>query len=102
MAQKTYYLSAASTFLLKSGPGTVYGYTIGDPAAGGTVIVADLLNAGAAPHNNIPSTYGPSVMSVVKFPASPQPLSVPLYGRPFSNGLTVSITSTQGVTIHYD
>lgn len=99
---KTYFLSAASTYLLKSGPGTVYGYTVGDPAAGGTVVVADLLNAGATPHINIPSTFGPALISSVKFPASPQPVSISTFGRSFTDGLTVAITSTQGISIHYE
>lgn len=102
MASKTYYFSAASTFLAKSGPGTVYGFTVGDPAAGGTVVVTDLLDVGAAPNLAVPSTLGPNVIGFVKFPASPQPLSVDLHGRPFSNGLSVSVTSTQGVVVHYD
>jgi len=102
MPAKTVYYSAASTFLAKSGQGTVYGFTVGDPAAGGTVVIADLLNAGANPNLGIPSTFGPAVISVVKFPASPQPVSVSTFGKSFTDGLTVSIASTQGVHVYFD
>ncbi len=96
------YFSTASTFLAKRGPGTVYGYQIGAPAAGGTVVIADLVDAGAAPNLGVPSTYGPNVISATTLPASPQPLDVFLHGRRFNSGLTVSITSTQTVTVHFD
>ena len=102
MSQKSAYYSAASTFLVKAGPGTVYDLLIGDPAAGGTVVIADLLNAGASPNLGIPSTFGPAVISVVKFPASPQPVSVSTFGKSFTDGLTVSIASTQGVHVYFD
>lgn len=102
MASKTYFFSAASTYLAKSGTGTVYGFQVGDPAAGGSVVISDLLNAGAAPNLAVASTFGPSIIGHVKFPASPQPIDVNLHGRRFTDGLTVSITSTQGVLVHYD
>lgn len=101
MAQSTVTYSAASTFLAKRGPGTVYGYTVGSPAAGGTVVLADLLDLGAAPNFGIPSTFGPNVISQVILPASPQPLDIPTYGRRFSN-LTVAFSSTQTVTVFFD
>lgn len=102
MAQSKAFYSVASSFLVKSGAGTVYGYHIGDPAAGGTVAVADLLNVGAVPNLGIPSTFGPGLIAHTKFPASPQPLTVDLHGRSFTDGLSVSISSTQSVTVFYD
>lgn len=102
MSSRTVTYSAASTFLAKSGSGTVYGYTIGIPAAGGTVVIADLLNLGAVPNLGIPSTIGPGLISLVTLPASPQPLDISTYGRKFTDGLTVSITSTQMVSVFFD
>lgn len=102
MASRTVTYSAASTFLAKSGTGTVYGYTVGSPAAGGTVVIADLLNLGAVPNFGIPSTFGPQVISQVIFPASPQPSDFTTYGRKFTDGLTVAISSTQTVSVHFD
>ena len=95
--------SATSTWLIKSGTGTVYGYTVGNPASGGSVVVADLLDAGATPNLGIPSTFGPGLISSVgPFPASSAPLDVSTYGRRLTNGLTVSLTSTTSVFVHYD
>jgi hypothetical protein len=103
MAQSSQTFSAASTFTVKSAGGTVYGLTLASPAAGGTVVVADLANLASNPPNmGIPSTFGPNLITAITLPASPQPLDIPLYGRRLSNGLLLSITSTQTVTVFYD
>ena len=95
--------SATSTWLLKSGPGTVYGYTVGTPAAGGTVVVTDLIDVGANPNLGVPSTIGPGLISFAgPFAASLGPVSIPTHGQVFSTGLSLSLTSTVGVVVHYD
>ena len=102
MPARTVTYSAASSFLAKSGPGTVYGFTVGDPAAGGTVVVADLLDVGANPNFAVASTFGPNVIGMVKFPANPQPVTFSTFGRQFSAGLSVAIASTQQVSVYFD
>ena len=95
--------SATSTWLAKSGPGTFYGVTVANAATGGTVVVADLLNVGANPNMGIPSTFGPNILIAAgPFPANTWPLEFNGQGRPFSNGLSVSLTSTVGVVVHFD
>ena len=98
------YFATASTFTAKRGPGTVYGLTIGTPTAGGTVVIADLADLAANPPNmGIPSTFGPNVITAFgPWAASPQPVDVSTQGRAFTNGLLVSVTSTQTVTLHFD
>lgn len=98
------YFATSSTYTVKRGPGTAYGLTIGTPIAGGTVVVADLADLAVNPPNlGIPSTFGPSVItSFGPWAASPQPADVSLQGRSFSNGLLISVTSTQTVTVHFD
>lgn len=99
MANSVTYFSTSSTFLAKRGSGTLYGLTV-SPTAGGTVLVADLIDAGT-PNLGVPSTVANPIVSVT-FGSSPLPLDIPLYGRRFSTGLTVSISSTQTVTAHFD
>lgn len=95
--------SATSTWLLKAGAGTVYGITVGNPATGGSVVVADLLDAGATPNLGLPSTFGPGLIAVSQsFPANTPPFTLNTSGYHFVNGLTVSLTSTVGVTVQFD
>lgn len=99
---KTAFFAAASTFLVKRGPGTLFGLNI-NPAAGGTVFAADLVDAGAVPNLGIPSSYSPTNLLVAgPFPAAPNPVSMSGFGASFASGLTLSISSTTTVSVEYD
>jgi hypothetical protein len=95
-------LSTASTHNVFRGDGTYYGMSI-SPAAGGTIVLADLADAGAtAPNINNPVGISGAFEAYGPFAASPPPDSVRGYGTRIANGLTVAFTSTMRVTVYYD
>ena len=92
------YFSTASTHNVFRGQGTYYGFSV-NPVAGGTVVIADLADAGATVDiHSVAST----VESYGTFPASPVPVNVPAPGVHLQHGLTVAFTSTMKVTAYYD
>lgn len=97
-------LSAPSTYLLATGAGSYYGLNI-SPAAGGTVVIADTVDIGATPEMSTPSTAGnvPGAMVVLgPWPANPSPAYIESERMPFTDGLSISYTSTVAMTVHYD
>jgi hypothetical protein len=101
MAQATLY-STASTYSVFTGTGTYYGITA-SRAAGGTVAIADLLDAGATPLdlNDAASITG---VKVVLGPAAAASNAsfVGGAGVQITDGLTLAFTSTPNITVHYD
>lgn len=91
-------LSAASTHFISTG--TYYGLTVA-PAAGGTVVVADLVDAGHKPNIATSSTWG-GVINDFHFVAAGNPAHIDAHGTKVVNGLTVAYTSTRSVTLFHD
>src|SRR3990167_5475363 len=101
MALATFF-STASTHNLFRGDGTYYGVSV-SPAAGGTVVLADLADAGATALNlNDPAGISGVFEAYGVFPASPSPFSLEGHGTALRNGLTLAFTSTMKVTVYYD
>jgi hypothetical protein len=101
MAQAT-LLSTASTHNIFRGDGTYYGMTV-TPAAGGTVVLMDIADAGATAVNiNSPAAALNPFVYFGQFPSSPPPASITGYGVRIANGLTCSFTSSMKVTVYYD
>jgi hypothetical protein len=71
-----------------------------NPVQGGTVVIADLADAGA-PAVNIHSTAS-TVETYGSFPASPPPANILAPGVRIQNGLTVAFTSAMKVTVFHD
>jgi hypothetical protein len=101
MAQAT-LLSSASTHSVFTGTGTYYGITA-SRGAGGTVVVADLLDAGATALDlNDPSGISGALLALGPAAAAVPADFVGGAGVQITNGLTVSYTSTTNVTVHFD
>lgn len=99
---KSAFLSVASTHNVMRRTGTFYGLTL-TPAAGSTVIVADLANQGATgPNFNAPTGVTGVFEVLGPWPADGVPRTYRAFGKQVSAGLTVAYTSTTYITVHYD
>jgi len=95
------FLSTASTHNVFRGDGTYYGMSV-SPAAGGTVILADLADAGAPGLNlNAPAGISGIFEAYGVFPASPPPATLDGHGLGISDGLTLAFSSTMKITVYY-
>lgn len=90
-------LSAASTYRIPNA-NTFYGISLA-PAAGSTVVVADLLDMGHKPDNNNPAT-GTFIKATWASAGVYQNLPVP--GIYCGQGLSISFTSTTDLTVFHD
>jgi hypothetical protein len=102
MAHATLF-STASTHNVFRGTGTYYGVSITAPVAGGTVVLADLADAGATELNlNNPAGITGAFEAFGPLAASPPPTNLPGYGVRVTAGLTVAYTSSTRVTVYFD
>ena len=99
---KAILLSNASTYTVFAGSGTYHGLTA-RRVAGGTVVIADLANAGATPLN-LNAAASISGAKVVMGPAAANAQSTFISGHAMrmSAGLTIAFSSTTNATVHYD
>lgn len=97
----TTLLSVASTHGVLTAPGTYYGITVA-PAADGTVILADLADAGSTPIDFALANAVSGAFAVLTFSAAGNSTFIPAHRVRLTNGLTVAFTSTVDVTVHYD
>jgi hypothetical protein len=97
---KSAYISAGSNTTVKTGPGFLYGAVVGGGANGGSAFFVNSISIGATP-NYVTQLSDSSNIAVVG-PVGVNGGDFPLYGAPFSTGLTVSATSNAPVTVAYD
>ena len=104
MANSVTYFAQGSNFTVKRGQGYLYGLHIVPRGGSGTVVVADLAEAGATGFDlSNPSTVSrPLVVSGPFALPSTEEFDLYTHGRNYEQGLSVAFTSTLSVTLFYE
>lgn len=94
------FVSLGSNTTIKTGPGRLYGVTIGG-ANGGTFVALDSVSIGVTPNF---ATLGNAVASNLAFipGLAATPTQFDFRATPFEIGLTVAATSNASLSVYYD
>ena len=104
MANSITYFAQGSNFTVKRGQGFLYGLHVVPRGGSGTLVVADLAEAGAAGFDlSNPSTVSrPLVVSGPFALPSTEEFDIYTHGRNFEEGLSLSFSSTHSVSVFFE